>query len=186
MAHPVTLGFWLSGGTSRTGFFWVRAGCRAGIGQDVRQRPRSAEVWPKQEYIKLHDFDRCGSALNIGNHSTSVVLARELFHPSVQLCGSLVQSRENPGLALVLHLARGTRPICRTAPICFSKPRTPLEDAFVYKCEQRLAVSLAAAHASVSTSADKTKKHRVMAHISSRSLPNGYGIERCELGLRTR
>jgi len=96
------------------------------------------------------------------------------------------QTRDNPGLALVLHLAQGTRLTCRTAPIFFSKPRTPLEDAFVYKCERRLAVNLAAAHASVSTSADKTKKHRVMAHILSPSFSNGGGIERCEQGLRTR
>ena len=96
------------------------------------------------------------------------------------------QAQPDPGLALALHLARGTRPICRSAPIFFSKPRTPLEDAFVYDCERRLAVNLAAAHASVSTSADKTKKHRVMAHISSPSFPNGGGIEHCELGLRTR
>ena len=54
------------------------------------------------------------------------------------------QPKQNPdpGLALVLHLAQGTRLTCRTAPIFFSKPRTPLEDAFVYKCERRLAVSL--------------------------------------------
>ena len=53
---------------------------------------------------------------------------------------------------------------------------------------RRLAVRLAAARASTSTSADKTKKdqiHRTMVSITSRTFSEGCGVGRRELCLRT-
>jgi len=54
---------------------------------------------------------------------------------------------------------------------------------------RRLAVRLAAARASTSTSADKTKKrdqiHRMTVFISSQTFPKGGGVGRRELGLPT-
>jgi len=54
---------------------------------------------------------------------------------------------------------------------------------------RRLAVRLVAARASISTSADKTRKkdqiHRMMVSISSRTFSKGGGVQRRELGLGT-